>query len=348
MSKQATPDISVKDSDHLPLRVGLGQFMEPTDKRLEYIRQLGVEDVILNMYQYDSDYAHIPQKDSMPLESKGGWSYEQLVALRKRINAEGLRLNAIENIPISFYDDVMLGGPQREEQIEQVKQIIRNIGRAGIPMFGYHWSPTGVARTGTVTLDGGATASSYRHSTETESIDLDRRYTETELWENYERFLKAVIPVAEEADVKLCLHPNDPPVPTRGGVPQLFRNFDNIKRAMDFLPSDNHGLDLCLGTWSQMGAELPEIIRYFGERDKIYYVHFRDVVGTVPSFHETWIDQGNYDALEVMKELADVGFSGLMIPDHTPHIDDDTDWDHRGRAYTTGYLKALLRCVCVD
>jgi mannonate dehydratase len=112
---------------------------------------------------------------------------------------------------------------------------------------------------------------------------------------------------------------------------------------MELVPSDNHGLEFCLGTWSEMGADIPEVIRYFGNRDELFYVHFRDVVGTAPSFHETWIDEGNYDALEAMETLRSVGFSGMMLPDHTPHVEGDTDWEHRGRAYTVGYMKALLR-----
>mgnify|MGYP002761605826 CR=1 FL=1 len=94
-----------------------------------------------------------------------------------------------------------------------------------------------------------------------------------------------------------------------------------------------------------MGVDLEKVIRYFGDKDKIFYVHFRDVNGVVPEFHETWVDEGNFDALEIIRLLDEVGFSGVMIPDHTPHMDGDTDWDHRGRAYTVGYLKGLLRCL---
>ncbi len=83
------------------------------------------------------------------------------------------------------------------------------------------------------------------------------------------------------------------------------------------------------------------MIRYFGERDEIGYVHFRDVEGTVPAFHETFVDEGNYDEYELLSTLDSVGFDGMMIPDHTPHLEDDTDWEHRGRAYTVGYLRGM-------
>lgn len=112
------------------MRVGLGQFMEPTERRLRFVKQLGVDDVLLNMYQYDAEYEHMPDGESMPLEGEEKWSYENLRSLRERIETAGLRLNAIENVPISFYDDAMLGSEGREEQIENMKGTIWNRGRA--------------------------------------------------------------------------------------------------------------------------------------------------------------------------------------------------------------------------
>lgn len=330
--------------ENLPMRVGLGQFMEPTDRRLRFIRQLGVEDVLLNMYQYDAEYEHMPDDESMPLEGEDKWSYENLRSLRERIEEAGLRLNAIENVPISFYDEVMLGRDGRDEQIENMKETIRNMGRAGLPIFGYHWAPSGVWRTSTTTVRGGATASTFDLEEVDRSYTHDRAYTEDELWKNYEHFVSELLPVAEEAEVKMCLHPNDPPVKSLGGIPQLFRSFDGFKRAMNVYPSDHHGLEFCLGCWSEMGEDLEEVLRYFGSRNELFYVHFRDVEGTVPSFHETWIDEGNYDALEIVRLLDDVGFDGMIIPDHVPHLEGDTDWNHRGRSYTVGYLRGLLRC----
>ncbi|MEY7848513.1 mannonate dehydratase [Natrarchaeobius sp. A-rgal3] len=343
MASDSNEGGSASRFEELPMRIGLGQFMDPTEKRLRYVKQLGVEDILLNMYQYDPDYEHMPDDERMPLEGDGEWSVENLIALRERIEDAGIRLNAIENVPISFYEDVMLGGPNRDEQLEKLKRTIRHIGEAGIPIFGYHWAPAGVWRTGSTAVRGGASVSAFDADELDASLTHDREYTEAELWENYEHFLREVIPVAEEVGVDLCLHPSDPPMERLGGVPQLFRNFENFKRAMDLVPSENHKLDLCLGCWSQMGENLPEVIRYFGERDEIGYVHFRDVEGTVPAFHETFVDEGNYDEYELLCALDEVGFDGMMIPDHTPHLEDDTDWEHRGRAYTVGYLRGMLR-----
>lgn len=329
----------------LPMRVGVGQFMDPTPEKLRYAKQLGADDVLLNMYRLDPEYPHMPDDERNPLEEEDEWSVESLVALREQIEAAGLRLNAIENVPISFYDEIMLGGDRMDEQLKHMKNTVHNIGEAGIPIFGYHWSPTGVWRTNTVRVRGDAEATGFDVDEVDDALVYDREYSEAELWENYERFLKELLPVAEEARVKLCLHPNDPPVKEKlGGVPMLFRDLDSFERAMNLVPSENHGLEFCLGCWSQMGEDIEEVIRHFGG-EKLFYVHFRDVEGTVPRFHETFVDEGNYDAYGVVKLLDEVGFSGLMIPDHTPHLEGDTDWDHRGRAHAVGYLRGLLDAV---
>ncbi|GAB3031872.1 mannonate dehydratase [Natronobiforma cellulositropha] len=343
MTEQSTETAAHTDGfEDLPMRVGLGQFMQPTRERLRFIEQLGVEDVILNMYE-----TPLLADNEVPLTGDAEWDFQELVQLRTRVEDAGLRLAAIENLPISFYDDVMLGREGRDEQLECVKTTIRNIGRAGIPVLGYHWSPSGVWRTTTSRRVRGDAISTGFDAWEVENAPLShgREYTDEELWANYEYFLEAVLPVAEEAGVTLALHPNDPPVDRIGGMPFLFRDFENFKRAMDLVESDNHGLEFCLGTWSEMGEDLFEVIEYFGERDELVYVHFRDVEGTLPSFTETFIDEGNYDEFEIVRALDDAGFSGVMIPDHVPRLEGDGDWKHRGRAYTVGYLKGMLRSL---
>lgn len=175
---------------------------------------------------------------------------------------------------------------------------------------------------------------------------LDRAYTEAEFWENYEYFLTNVLPVAEEAGVRLALHPVDPPViKSLGGIPRLFRNVENFERAMELVPSENHGLKLCLGCFSQMGEDVSEVLRRFGARDQIVFIHFRDVVGTVPRFHETFVDEGNFDTIEAVRTLYDIGFDGVVIPDHVPKMAGDDDWRHRARSFTVGYLRGVVDSV---
>jgi mannonate dehydratase len=165
------------------------------------------------------------------------------------------------------------------------------------------------------------------------------------MWANYEYYIRALLPVAEDAGVKLALHPDDPPVESLGGVARIFRNFEGFKRAMVIGDSPMHGLDFCHGCWSEMGPGVLDAIRTFGEQGKILYVHFRDVQGTVPKFQECFIDEGNSDMFEVIKALKQVGFTGFLIADHVPHVVDDTPWGHRARAYAIGYMRALLEVV---
>lgn len=315
------------------MRVAVGQFNQATDERLRFARQLGVEGVLLNT-------------PLLPGEKR--WEFLDLVNLRTTIENYGLRLEAIENVPIRFYDKAMLGLPGRDEQIENYQETIRNLGRAGIPILGYHWMPNSVWRTSRTTPSrGGAQVTSF-------DLDLARNaplshgrvFTEDEMWQNYAYFMKAVLPVAEEAGVKLALHPDDPPVESLGGVARLFRSFEGFRRAMEEVaPSPNNGLDFCMGCWSEMGKGVIEPIQYFGSRGKIFYVHFRDVQGAVPKFQECFIGDGNVDVVDAMLALKRVGFTGFMIDDHVPHMVDDTDWGHRGRAYSTGYIQGLLTAI---
>nr|WP_317175707.1 mannonate dehydratase [Halovivax sp. KZCA124] len=346
MATETSPREDYDDqSENLPMRVGLGQFTIPTPERLRYIKQLGVEDAQVNMYGYDPSDPHFADSEHFPLTGEREWTVENLTELREQFEDEGLRLNAVENVPVRFYDQVMLGGEKADEQLEHMKTTIRNLGRAGIPMFGYHWMPGGVVRTTPKTIRGGAEVTAFDAAEVEDDLTHDREYTEAELWDNYERFLDALLPVAEEAGVTMCLHPNDPPVAELGGVPQLFRNFENFRRAMELVPSSNHALELCLGCWSEMGEDVVEVIRHFGERDQLGYVHFRDVEGTVPKFRETFVDEGNFDTYDVLETLHDVGFSGMLLTDHVPHMEGDSEWGHRGRAHAVGFLNGMLEAI---
>jgi mannonate dehydratase len=323
------------------LRVGHGQQWFPDREYFQGLTQLGIRDVVYNLHSYD---ATDPQWSDHPISGENEFDYEGLRELRSITEDAGCRIHAIENVPRSFYIDAMLGGPKQDEQIEHVKNTIRNVGRAGIPKFGYHFKPVEVYATGQQPVRGGAMARTFdREEIPPEELP-EGSYTESELWSNYEHFLEEVLPVAEEAGVTMCLHPNDPPVETVGEVPQLFRNFEAFERAMTHVDSDHHELQLCLGTWSQMGEDLERAIRHFGGRDEIGYVHFRDVIGTVPSFVETYLDdpESNYDAVRMMQLLSEVGYDGVVIPDHVPTVD-AAELD--GRSFTFGYLKGIQDAI---
>lgn len=318
------------------------RFNNPTAERLRFAKQLGVSHVIVHPYAQ----SYLPDEE-LPLSMDGMWSFEELVHLRKFVEDRGLTLGAIENFPLSFYDDIMLGREGRAAQLENVKASIRNMGRAGIDTLGYNWMPNRVWRSSLEKPGrGGATSTAFELADmQGAPLSHDREYSETEMWENYEYFLQEVLPVAEEEGVTLCLHPDDPPVPSLGGISRLFRNFENMKEAMALVPSESHEIELGLGVLSEMDVKetVPEMVDYFAQRDEINYVHFRDVDGHVPEFQEVFLDEGNYDEFEVLGSLVDGGFEGMVIPDHVPHMEGEADWGPSGRAFTIGYIRGMLR-----
>ena len=326
------------------MRIAIGNFPVASDERLTFAKQMGLNGVVLNTPQLPAtkrwEYMDIPHEVKR-------WEYLDLVELRTRCENHGLYLEAIENVPIDFYDKVMLGLPGRDEQLENYQTIIRNLGAAGIPILGYHWMPNTVWRTSFSTPGrGGAECTAFDMAlVENAPLTHGRVFDADEMWANYAYFIRAVMPVAEEAGVTLALHPDDPPVPMLGGIARLFGTRAGLERAFAIAPSANHGLDLCLGSWSETGEDVVETIEHFGALGRIVYIHFRDVQGAVPKFQECFLGEGNYDPVEVMLALKRVGFTGFILDDHTPRVVDDTLWCHRGRAHETGYLQGLLAAV---
>ena len=324
----------MSETIRLPMRIAVGQIVELTDDIAAFTKQMGIRDVQFNFFN-----------GSPHLSGNHRWEYMDLVRLRTRVEDAGLRLNAIENVPIKFYDKIMLGLPGREQQIEDMCATISNLGRARIPILGYHFIATGVWRTSTTTAArGGAKVTSFDYSVAQEApLSFGRVYGDEELWGNYETFINAILPVAEEAGVTLALHPDDPPVPSLGGVARIMRNFDAFNRAMTIGNSPNHGLDFCVGSWSELDpVECLRGLQHFCSQGKIVYVHFRDVLGTIPNFREAFIGEGNLNMFEVMGTLRKLGFSGFIIDDHVPTMTGDDGWCTKSRAFANGQMTTML------
>lgn len=345
-----------EDATESSIRVGF-RTASIADERLRFIRQIGGSDVFLDHTSTDEEPAvfldNATEDDVLVLDGEVIPSTEELIQARKRVEDAGLRLSGIHSLPYSLYGPIMLGTDEADARIELVKQLLRNLNEAGIPTLGYQWNPRGLVPMRTRSdrpVRGGANATEFDldelNAPFERAETVEREYTEEEFWENYEHFVKEVVPVAEEAGVRMALHPVDPPgIEQMGGIPRLFRNVEAFDRAMEIVPSYYHGLKLCLGCFSQLGEDIPDLIRHFGERDQIVFVHFRDVEGTVPKFHETFVDEGNFDEFEAMAALDEVGFEGAILPDHVPEIEGDTSWHHRANAYTAGYFRATIRAI---
>jgi mannonate dehydratase len=176
--------------------------------------------------------------------------------------------------------------------------------------------------------------------------------SEEALWENLAYFLERVLPVAEKWNVKLAMHPDDPPLSPIRGVGRIMSSIDNYQRLMDMAPSPMNGITLCQGNFTLMTDDLPGVIRHFGEQDKIFFVHFRDVLGTVENYEEAWHDAGKTDMLACMQAYRDIGFEGVLRPDHVPTVEGDSNenagYSSFGRLFALGYIHGLRQAVYAD
>ncbi len=312
---------------------------EPTHADLDFICQMGVEYVVL---WTDGDKA----------------SYDYYASRKQLFESAGLKVYGFGNSSVHNQDVITLGLPGRDEKIEEYKTHLRNLGEAGIPYTTYAHMANGIWSTERELTRGNASARAFDLSKGGKGwwmereyyegpLTHERKYSEDEIWENFVYFIKQVAPVAEEANVRIGIHPDDPPVEELGGIPRcIFGNFDGYKRALEIADSPNVGICLCVGCWaeggSKMGKDVFETIRYFGERKKLFKVHFRNVDQPLPHFVETFIDDGYMDMYQVMKAMRAVDFDGVLIADHIPAMGSHPQV---GTAYTIGYMKALLERV---
>jgi mannonate dehydratase len=316
------------------MRIAIGLPRDATDQHLIYAKQLGCDGVVL------ATPARLPGTER--------WEYDDLARLREWVASFGLKIESIQNTPHDFWMKVRLGEPGREQQLDNYCQTIRNLGRAGIPVLGYNFRPHPLYRTGTVEGRGGAVMTTYRRADLKDDLEFGREISADEMWESHQYFVKAAVPVAEEAGVRLALHPDDPNDGPIGGVARIFSSFEGFQRASQAITSPAWGLLFCIGCWTEMGgtANVLRGIRYFGPQGRIVYVHFRDIAGTPGDFSECFVGSGDLDVTAAMLALKASGFNGPIIDDHAPAmIGDDEEWHFRARGYQTGYLQGLLRAV---
>jgi mannonate dehydratase len=291
------------------------------------------------------------------------WSVDALARLRERVESFGLVLDLVP-LPLSSNEiekfenpNIMLGkSPERDRELDGICQMIRNTARAGIPGLKYNLTFLGVVRTHPTPGRGGAEYSTfvYDQAKQDPPLTVAGPVSADAYWERITYFLERVMPVAEEYKVKMAFHPQDPAMPAdRGyrGVHTVLGSVDGLKRFVAIKPSPYHGLNFCQGTVAEMlrkpGDEIFDVIRYFGSRRKIFNVHFRNIRGGFLNFQETFIDDGDVDMLKAMRVYKDVGFDGMMMPDHVPAIAGDAR-GFQAFAYAFGYIKALIAAVSAE
>ncbi len=288
------------------------------------------------------------------------WSVDGLVRLRKYVESFGIKLEAVP-LPLSSseiskveYPEILLAkDPARERALDEICQMIRNAGAAGIPLLKYNLTFLGVVRTGRVAGRGDASYSQFVYADDKQDPPLTEAgaISEEIYWDRITYFLKRVVPVAEEARVRLALHPQDPAMPpgtAYRGVHSVLGSVAGLQRFVATVPSPTHGLNFCQGTISEMlpkpGEQIYDVIRYFGQRGKIFNVHFRNIAGGFLNFRETFPDNGAVDMPRALRTYREVGFEGMVMPDHVPMIAGDTG-GNEAFSYCFGYIQALLQTL---
>ena len=278
------------------------------------------------------------------------WDYMPLLRTKKRYEDAGFKLAVIESRPP--LENAKRGLPSGEAEIDTVCTLVENMGRLGVPVYCYEWMCSmNWMRTSTTTPSrGGSMVTSYDHSAMLNAPPVDGgAISEEKLWETLTHFLQRVLPVAEKAGVKLSMHPDDPPLSPIRGVGRIMRSVDNYQRLLDLAPSAYNSITMCQGNFTLMTDDLPSVIRKFGAQKAISFVHFRDVRGTAEKFEETWHDDGKTDMLACMKAYKDIGFEGVLRPDHVPTVEGDSNdnagYSAFGRLYAIGYIRGLRQAV---
>jgi mannonate dehydratase len=285
------------------------------------------------------------------------WDLEVVKGVKAAWENVGLQLKVVEGPP-SLGTATKLGLSGRDEEIENFIILMKNLSGVGIEVICYNWMP--VINWARTTLDrpsrGGALVSAF----DIEDIQDQEKITEfgelshDKMWENLRYFLKAVIPEAEKYGIKLALHPDDPPISDIRGIPRIMTSVDAFKRLIDLYPSPSNGLTFCQGSFASMGekdqgVDIPAAIRYFGKRETIHFVHFRDVRGHATNFEETFHDDGKTDMYEAMKCYYEIGFHGPIRPDHVPTMAGDTNdkpgYSTIGTLFAIGYMRGLMEAV---
>jgi len=307
--------------------------------KMQYAHQMGVSGAITGV-----GTAKVGLKESQP------WEFVPLKAIRDRFEAEGLQWKVVEGPPT--LEKTKLGLDGRDEEIDHFITFLKNIGQLGIRIVCYNWMPviswhrTTVDRQGR----GGALMTAFDYeAVEDQELTQYGIISHEQMWDNLAYFLKAIIPEAEQYGVRLAMHPDDPPIPELRGIARIMTSVEAFKRMLDLYPSDSNSLCFCQGSFATMGADIPAAIRYFGKRDAIAFIHFRDIRGDKYNFEETFHDEGITDMYKAMKTYYEVGATGPIRPDHVPTMAGDSNehpgYSVLGNLYAIGYMRGLIEAV---
>lgn len=283
---------------------------------------------------------------------KGG--RDELRSVRQRINSFGMELSVVEGyLPI----ETIKTGTDDGTELQAMIQLVRDMAEVGIPLLCYNFmAGTDWVRTRLDTPErGGAKVTAFHLAEVQKAMSLSQTassvtghlITKPALWSNLEKFLNAIVPVAEECGITLAMHPDDPPLDEFLGKARIMNSVESFERLVQLVPSPRNAICFCQGTFAEMGVDIPAAIRRLGPH--IRYVHFRDIRGTRDAFTETFHDNGQTDMAAAMRAYRDIGFEGCMRPDHVPQLvgEDagEPGYTMLGRLFAFGYMRGLMQAV---
>ena len=351
------------------MKLGFGLYRNSLNvDNYRFVNQIGATHIVAHLTNYFSG--------SNPEISSGGnngwgicdkepiWDIEFLSGLKKEMQEHNLVFEAIENFNPLHWHDILLDGPKKIEQIEGLKRLLQNMGKVGLPIMGYCFSLAGVwgwergqyarGKAESVALvegsrdfqepipDGMIWNMRYRVGEPNKFVP---ETNENEVWERLEFFLNQLLPIAEENNVALAAHPNDPPLAVLRRTGRVLKNPSEYDRLIDINKSTSNKIEMCLGSIQEMEENgLEYYLDKYSKDKRIGYIHFRNVNGKVPNYVEAFVDDGDINMVNVIKILKRNNYDGVIIPDHTPALSCSAPW-HSGMAYAVGYIKGLINSL---
>ena len=322
------------------MKLAMDYIRDQSKERIAFAKQMGITNAVIN----------VSPKGQTLCDPRKTWEYVPLLQKIKQFEDMGFTVSVVEGP--SPLDNAKLGLPGRDEEIEAFQNLLRTLGQLDVRTVCYNWMPlVGWFRTNTnVPSRGGARVTAYHHELMRDApLTKAGIVTAETMWQNLEYFLKAVVPVAEEAGVRLAMHPDDPPVDSLMGISRILISADAFQRLIDMVSSPSNGITLCQGSYSAMGEDIPHVISMFGKQKKIFFAHFRDIQGTADSFTETFHDDGQTDMYECMKTYYQIGYQDCIRPDHVPAMsgeeNENPGYSVLGNLFAVGYMKGLMEAA---
>ncbi len=323
------------------MNIAYSYFFPQHDDLKHYARQLGIRKAVTNTESIAGSLNRYTPE----------WSYAPLFRVKQEMNSYGLEFAVLEGV--NFIDSAKLGLPDRDEAIAHFCTLLENLSKLGVKTVCYNWMPIwGWFRTHpNIPLEGGATATGFEYDACKDFPVTDFGLLKADaLWSNLEYFLKKVVPAAEKYKVQLAIHPDDPPVPTLGGIDRILTSAHAMEQVTKLVPSEYNGITLCQGTFVAMGEDIPTCIRRFGKNGTLFFAHFRDLSNnSYEQFHETFHHTGITDMYACMKAYYEVNFDGCIRPDHVPTMYKDSNahpgYGNNGNLLATGYMLGLMEAA---